>query len=107
MAWNTRKIKVYARLTAVCLLILCVLIFVVSNSQRIAIRFLVWQTPELPLYWLLLFTASGGIVFYLVSRRIAGVIRDVRKFRQDEKEQKRVVTEIKNELEKKQENSIT
>jgi len=106
MAWNTRKIKVYARLAMVCLLVLVVLAFVLSNSRPVSIRFLWWQTPELPLYWLLLFTAGGGIVFYLVSRRIAGVIRDVRKLRREEQEQKRVVTEIKNELEKKQENSI-
>lgn len=107
MTWNARKTKVYARLTAVCLLVFCVLIFVVSNTQPVSIRFLVWQTPELPLYWLLVSAASGGILFYLISRRIAGVIRDVRKLRNDEKEQKRVVAEIKNELEKKQENSIT
>ncbi len=79
---------------------LVVLIFILSNSKDVSVKFLVWQTPGIPLYWLLLTTAGGGILFYLISRRIAGIIRDVRKLRLEEQEQKRVVKEIKSELEK-------
>ena len=101
MAWNARKIKVYGRLVFISLFVLVILIFILSNLQKVHVQFLFWETHSLPLYLLLVITANAGIGFYLVSRKIGKVIKDVRKLRREERQQKSVVKEIKSEVEKK------
>jgi uncharacterized integral membrane protein len=100
MAWNARKIKVYGRLVFISLFVLIILIFIFSNSEKVEVKFFTWKTHSLPLYLLLLITANAGIGFYLVSRRIGKVIKDVRTLRHESRQQKSVVKEIKNEVEK-------
>ena len=75
-----KKIKVYTKLSFICLVILAALIFIVSNRQQVTISFLVFSLTTGA--WLLIVLAGlVGIAVFLIVRRISSVLRDFRRIR--------------------------
>ena len=82
------KIKVYTKLSFICLVILAALIFIVSNGQPVTIRFLGLSLTVGA--WLLIVLAGlVGIAVFLIVRRISSVLRDFRRIRTESKTRNR------------------
>ena len=80
-----RKIKVYTKLSVICLVILAALIFIVSNRQPVIIRFMGWRLVETGLWLLIVLAGLVGIAVFLIIRRISSVLRDFRRIRTESK----------------------
>jgi len=93
MSINKRKVKTYAKLISIGLLVLLVLIFMASNRERVMIKFLVWDW-QLPLFGLIFLTAILGIFIFLVCRKIMNVVNEFRQIRREEKSHQNLVQEI-------------
>ena len=79
-----KKIKVYTKLSFICLVILAALIFIVSNRQVVTISFLGFSLTAGA--WLLIILAGlAGIGIFLIARRTSAVIRDFRRIRAESK----------------------
>jgi len=87
------KIKVYARLTVIVLVLLAVLLFMFSNSQTVSIEFLVWKLWEVPAYALIFLSANMGIVVFLVSRRIRRAVKDIQNVRREDRSRCELINE--------------
>jgi len=85
MAVTIHKLKVYTKLSIIGLVILVVLIFLLQNSGRVSIRFLLWQTPEVPMFMFTLSAATSGVLVYRVSSRIGKVIREAKEIRRQDR----------------------
>ena len=80
MIGTWEKIKVYTKLSFICLVILAALIFIVSNRQPVTISFLGLSLTAGA--WLLIVLAGlVGIAVFLIVRRISSVLRDFRRIR--------------------------
>ena len=84
MAETWGKIKVYTKLSFICLVILAALIFIVSNSQPATIRFL-GLSMTAGAWLLIVLAALVGIAVFLIARRISSVLRDFRRIRAESK----------------------
>ena len=83
-----KKIKVYTKLSFICLVILAALIFIVSNRQPVTISFLGLSLTAGA--WLLIVLAGlVGIAVFLIVRRISSVLRDFRRIRTESKTRNR------------------
>ena len=82
------KIKVYTKLSFICLVILAALIFIVSNRKLVTISFLGLSLTVGA--WLLIVLAGlVGIAVFLIVRRISSVLRDFRRIRTESKTRNR------------------
>lgn len=94
MAWTAHKVKIYAKVTALGLLALFVLLFIASNTEPVKVKFLWKEIVELPTYYFMVICGTGGIVVFLVGRKVRKVIGEVKLLRQEQKAQKRLVSEL-------------
>ena len=95
ISWN--KFKVYAKLTLVIILFLLVVIFLIQNRDRVSIKFLFWQTPELPKFLFILSVAGFGILIFKISTKVGKVIYDFKQMRREEKDRQRLIEQVKKE----------
>jgi len=102
MVWTGHKIKVYCKLAGIGLVFLAVVIFLIQNSNKVSIKFLVWQTPQMPMFLFVLSAAGGGILIYKVSSKIGKVVRDARQLRREEKTQQKLIDQVKSEIQVKE-----
>jgi uncharacterized integral membrane protein len=66
--------KLFQRtLALVCLVLL--FIFCVSNGEPITVRFLTWESMELPAFLWLIFSVLAGAVLALLGQSLRGVTR--------------------------------
>ena len=84
---SLRKIKIYAKLFSIGLVLMLVLMFIFSNREPISVDFLVWTSPEVPKFWFLISVATIGIVIYRISGTIRKVLKDFRQMKKEEKAQ--------------------
>lgn len=84
MAETWKKIKVYTKLSFICLVILAALIFIVSNGQQVTISFL-WLSLTVGAWLLIVLAGLAGIGIFLIARRTSAVIRDFRRIRAESK----------------------
>ena len=80
-----KKIKVYTKLSFICLVILAALIFIVSNRQPVTIRFMGWQLVETGAWLLIVLAGLAGIAVFLIVRRTSSLLRDFRRIRTESK----------------------
>jgi len=92
---NWKKIKIYSKLLGISLVVLVLLAFILSNREPTQVRFLWWQTPELPMYLFVLAVAACGILAFGIFRRVGHVVREYRLMRTTEKERQKLVAEVK------------
>ena len=85
MVGTWKKIKVYTKLSFICLVILAAFIFIVSNRQLVTIRFLGWSLVEAGTWLLIVLAGLAGIGIFLIARRTSTVIRDFRRIRAESK----------------------
>ncbi len=85
MEGTWKKIKVYTKLSFICLVILAALLFIVSNGQPVTIRFMGWQLVETGVWLLIVLAGLVGIAVFLIVRRISSVLRDFRRIRTESK----------------------
>ncbi len=78
---NWEKVKVYAKLSLICLVMLAVLIFILSNTQGIGINFLGWTIVETWVWLLIVLAGFLGVIVFLITRRIKSVVRQFRQIR--------------------------
>ena len=89
MTGTWEKIKVYTKLSFICLVILAALIFIVSNRKPVAISFLGWPLVEVGAWLLIVLAGLVGIAVFLIVRRISSVLRDFRRIRTESKTRNR------------------
>jgi len=85
MSVNFHKIKIYAKVTAISLVILAALLFMFSNRQIVTIKFLWWEIWKVPTYAFIFLVANGGILIYLIARKIGKVIRELRQMLREDR----------------------
>jgi len=85
MTGTWEKIKVYTKLSFICLVILAALIFIVSNGEPVDINFLGWTLVEVGAWLLIVLAGLVGIAVFLIVRRISSVLRDFRRIRTESK----------------------
>ncbi len=95
MSFN--KIRVYANLSIVILVLAVVLIFLLSNTQIVKVKFLGWTLWESKSYTLIFASANLGIVFFLVSKRIKLIIGQMRELKKEKKLRNKIEHEVKNQ----------
>ena len=86
MASLWEKIKVYTKISIICIVALAVLIFIGSNSQPVDIRFLGWYISQ-PAWLLIVLAGLVGVVVFLIFSRTRSVLRDLRRVRDQKKGQ--------------------
>ena len=82
---NWEKVKVYAKLSLICLVMLAVLIFILSNTERIEIKFLGLRIVETSAWLLIVLAGFLGVIVFLIARRIRSVVRQFRQIRSTKK----------------------
>ena len=84
MAYTWQKIKVYTKLSFICVVMLAALVFIVSNGTPVTISFGFWTLVEGIGAWLLIVLAGvAGIVVFLVVGRTSSLLRDFKRLRSD------------------------
>lgn len=76
-----KKTKVYAKFSFICLVMLAVLVFILSNRQQVAIKFLVWTLVETWAWLLIVLAGLLGVVVFLVAGRIRSVVQQLKQVR--------------------------
>ena len=96
-----RKITVYAKLIGIGLLVLFIVHFTWSNNQPVTIKFF-WKEifKEVPMFYVILGSASTGILIFAIARKIRKLLADVKQLHREEKDRQKLVTKIKSEVEK-------
>ncbi len=97
MAWTWQKVKVYARLAGVIIALLAVLLFILSNSRDVSVKFLWWETPEIPMYLFILIVGAGSLLLWSIMKRIRYVFGETVALVREEKARRKIAT--KNETE--------
>ena len=92
------KLKIYAKMTGIILLLLVVLIFIASNRETVTVKFLGWVIWQAPLFAFILAAAGMGVAVYLVSRKIRKVLKEYREMRREEKTRRKLVDQVKKEV---------
>ena len=95
ISWN--KFKVYSKLTLVIILFLLVVVFLIQNRDLVSIKFLFWQTPEVPKFLFILSVAGFGILIFKISTKIGKVIHDFKQIRREEKDRQQLIEQVKRE----------
>jgi len=83
--FSLRKVKVYAKMTGIVLVLVFVLLFMFSNREPVSVNFLFWTSPEVPKFWFLISVATGGALVYRITTRVRKVVKDFCQMRQEEK----------------------
>jgi uncharacterized integral membrane protein len=96
MALNTHKLKVWAKLTGISLVVLCVLIFILSNGTTVKVKFLWMETPPVKMYAFIVLVAVGGVVVFWICRGLRRVIAEVRALRREEKSREELASGSQN-----------
>ena len=90
-----RKIGVYGKLAAMLLLLFVVFVFMFSNRDLVELKFFKWTVWQAPAFALILASISFGVTVFWLSRKIRGVLRDMRELRREEKARLKLINEIK------------
>ena len=88
MARNWQKIKVYTKLSFICVVILAALIFIVSNRKLVEIKFAWWTLAEIGAWLLMILAGLAGVVIFLVAGRTSSLLRDFKRLRSENKTSK-------------------
>ncbi|MBN2209767.1 MAG: hypothetical protein JW709_00075 [Sedimentisphaerales bacterium] len=97
MAWTWHKVKVYARLAGVIIALLAVLLFILSNHEKVSVKFLWWETPEIGMYLFILIVGVGSVLLWWVIRRIRHVIVETMTLVREDKTRKKLTPKTENE----------
>ncbi len=98
---DLRRIRVYAKLTGISLVLVYVLLFIILNRQEVSVNLVFWRTPEIPLFWFTLGVATSGA---LVFRVISGIRRTVKEFtqlRKEDRAREEMKLQVQNEIEQR------
>ncbi len=97
---SIKKIRLYANITLVALVAAVVIIFLLSNREIVAVKFLGWELWKSPLYTLIFASANLGIISFLVGKRISLIIKQLKEVRKEKKIRQRLQKEMQAESEK-------
>lgn len=97
---NLKKIKLYSNISLVVLVTSIVVIFLFSNREIVAVKFLGWELWKSPLSTLIFVSANLGILTYLVVKRISIIIKQLREVRKEGKLRASLEKEISEESKK-------
>lgn len=98
MAWSGKKIRVYAKLIIIAMVLLAVLAFILSNRHTVTVKFLWMETPAFPLWLFTIFACLAGVLIFWIVRRIRGVFNEMHQVRREEQTRSKLVKDIKSEL---------
>ena len=98
-----RKTITYAKLAGIVLLALLIVHFMWSNSQPVTVR-LFWRDifTEVPMFYVIFGSASGGIILSLFARQFLKVISELKHIRREEITRQKLSAEIKSKVEQEQ-----
>jgi len=96
------KIKTYAKLAGICLVVLFVVHFMWSNNQRVTIRLFWRDLVEVYMFYVIIGSASSGAIIFLFARKFRKLWKDLMQIRQEEKTRQKLAAEIKSESVKDQ-----
>ena len=97
MAITARKIKVYFKLTVLCLVLIYVLLFLILNREKVGLNFIFFKIKPRPIIFFGLFMMGFGALLYRVRTWISKIFREVKQMRRDEKMRQELVNQVKNE----------
>ena len=83
MVSRWEKIKVYAKLSFICLVILAALIFIGSNNQPVTVSFFGWRIVTVGAWLLIVLAGLAGVVMFLIVNRAIPVLRDFKRLRKE------------------------
>ncbi len=82
--------KLVQRTLALVALVL-LFIFCVSNGQLVSVRFLAWESLDLPVFLLLIFAFMTGVILALIGQSLRSVSRsDEKQLRKDLKREQKI-----------------
>jgi len=97
MAWTWHKFKVYARLAGVILALLAVLLFILSNHEKVSLQFLWWHTPPIGMYLFVLIVGAGSVLLWSLLKRIRYVFGETVALVREEKARKKLTPNNENQ----------
>ncbi|MCP4711516.1 MAG: hypothetical protein GY869_23095 [Planctomycetes bacterium] len=103
------KIKTYAKLAGICLVVLFIVHFMWSNNQRVTIRLFWRDLVEVYMFYVIIGSASSGAIILLTARKFRKLWGDLSHIRREEKTRQKLTAEIKSEVvnEQNKKSSVT
>ena len=103
------KIKTYAKLGGIILVVSFIVHFMWSNSERVPVRVFWREVANVPLFYVIIASASSGAIIFLFARKFRKLWKDLRQIRQEEKTRQKLTAEIKSEVvnEQNEKSSVT
>ena len=98
MATSWHKIKTYGKVTGIITVLVVALLFMFSNMERVTVKFLWLEIWQVPTYAFIFLVANGGIVVFLVCRRMGKAFRDMRQLRHESKAHQELIKEVKQQV---------
>ena len=92
------KIKTYAKLGGIILVVSFIMHFMWSNSERVPVRVFWREVANVPLFYVIIASASSGAIIFLFARKFRKLWKDLRQIRQEEKTRQKLTAEIKSEV---------
>ena len=97
MSW--RKIKLYTKLSLMGLVLLFVLVFMFSNTDKVTVKFLTKEIYTVPTFAFIFIVANGGVGVFLIIKGLRKVLGDYRRMRREEKTRQAMVDDVKKQIE--------
>ena len=98
MATSWYKIKTYGKVTGIISVLLVALLFMFSNMQQVTVKFLWFEIWQVPTYAFIFLVANGGIVVFLICRRMGTAFRDMRQLRHERKAHQELIKDVKQQV---------
>ena len=92
------KIKTYAKLTGICLVVSFIVHFMWSNSEQVPVRVFWREVAHVPLFYVIIASASSGVIIFLFARKFRKLWKDLMQIRQEEKTRQKLAAEIKSDV---------
>ena len=83
-----RRIGVYARLTVMGLVAVMIAVIFIKNRKHDTDVWFFRQFEQVNVVWVMLVSAGVSVVSYWILGQVRGVVRDVRRFRVEDREKK-------------------
>ena len=96
-----RKFILYSKLYGIGLVLLMALLFMINNSEKITVKFLIWESREIPQYAFMFAMMTAGALVFRVSRGIRKSLNELKLVRREKRARLKLIQEVKNSVETK------
>jgi len=93
-----RKFILYSKLYGIGLVLVIALLFMINNSEKITVKFLIWETRPIPQYAFMLSMMAAGALVFRVSRGIRKALSELKLLRREEQARLKLIQEVKSSV---------